>query len=331
MLGTRRLSELRTVTYLDFAKQREESGAGPATILQDLSYIGTVLRHGGALLAAESATAVALMALQGARLTLGHAGRVGRPEERSRRPTDAELNALFAEWARQPRRTIPMVDVVLFAISTAMRLGEIINLKWSDLDEPARTIVIRARKHPTKKSSNDQQVPLMAGPARLNGDVIDPLAIMLRQPSAAERNGRIFPYAANSVSAAFTRAVTATKIGDLHFHDLRHDGASRLFEAGFSIEQVALVTGHRDWNMLRRYTQLRAAHLHEVHARLEVLHRAVRRKRRFAGLSSQSLNMSDCVSDPEALRVLHDDLQFLCDGIAESPPIVSELEGQASK
>ncbi|MFC5085515.1 tyrosine-type recombinase/integrase [Microvirga arabica] len=54
------------------------------------------------------------------------------------------------------------------------------------------------------------------------------------------------------------------EILDLHFHDLRHDGASRLFEAGYSIEQVALVTGHRDWNMLRRYTQLRAENLHRI-------------------------------------------------------------------
>ena len=52
------------------------------------------------------------------------------------------------------------------------------------------------------------------------------------------------------------------KIEDLHFHDLRHEGTSRLFEAGFSIEQVALVTGHKDWKMLRRYTHLKPEHLH---------------------------------------------------------------------
>jgi site-specific recombinase XerD len=57
------------------------------------------------------------------------------------------------------------------------------------------------------------------------------------------------------------------KIEDLHFHDLRHEGTSRLFEAGFSIEQVALVTGHKDWKMLRRYTHLRPEHLHSVPAK----------------------------------------------------------------
>jgi site-specific recombinase XerD len=57
------------------------------------------------------------------------------------------------------------------------------------------------------------------------------------------------------------------KIKNLHFHDLRHEATSRLFEAGFSIEQVALVTGHKDWKMLRRYTHLRPEHLHSAAAK----------------------------------------------------------------
>ncbi len=58
------------------------------------------------------------------------------------------------------------------------------------------------------------------------------------------------------MSAAFTRACEKLKIDNLHFHDLRHEGTSRLFEAGLPIEKVALVTGHKDWRQLRRYTNL---------------------------------------------------------------------------
>jgi hypothetical protein len=76
------------------------------------------------------------------------------------------------------------------------------------------------------------------------------------------REGRIFPYNGRSVGAAFRRQCRDLKIDDLHFHDLRHEGTSRLFEAGFSIEQVALVTGHKDWKMLRRYTHLKPETLH---------------------------------------------------------------------
>jgi integrase len=144
------------------------------------------------------------------------------------------------------------------AVATAMRLGEIVGLQWENLDEATRTIIIRERKHPTKKATNHQKVPLPFVTCTVGSQLIDPLQIMLRQPSAWARKGRIFPHAAQSVWRAFQRATDDTGIVDLRFHDLRHDGAPRLFEAGSSIEQLALVTGHRDWNMLRRYTQLGA-------------------------------------------------------------------------
>jgi integrase len=262
LLGHRRLVELKTPAFIEFCKTRENEGAGPPTIRQDLSYVGTVLRHGGALVGAEHAVATCATALEAAQRTLRHSGRIAKPEERDRRPTDDELQKLIAYWSPNPRQHIPMIDIMLFAIATAMRLGEIVNIRWEDLDEKNRTILIRARKHPTKKASNHQKVPLPFGTCIVGGRVIDPLQIMLRQPSAWRREGRIFPHAAQSVSNAFQRATDALDIEDLHFHDLRHDGASRLFEAGWTIERVALVTGHKDWNMLRRYTQLRAEDFH---------------------------------------------------------------------
>lgn len=258
LLGHRRLVELKTTIFIEFCKIREGEGAGPSTILQDLSYVGTVLRHGGALVGAEHAAATCVTALDAARRTLLHSGRIAKSEERDRRPTEDELQKLIAYWASNPRQHIPMIDLMLFAIATAMRLSEIVNLQWEDFDEKNRTILIRARKHPTKKATNHQKVPLPFGTCIVGGKVIDPLQIILRQPTAWRREGRIFPHSAQSTSTAFQRATDDLGIEDLRFHDLRHDGASRLFEAGWPIERVALVTGHKDWNMLRRYTQLRA-------------------------------------------------------------------------
>lgn len=67
----------------------------------------------------------------------------------------------------------------------------------------------------------------------------------------------IFPYNVTSVSASFTKACLFLGIDDLHFHDLRHDGVSRLFEMDWDIRRVSSVSGHRDWNLLRRYTHLK--------------------------------------------------------------------------
>jgi integrase len=247
----------RGQSYLGFVQQRERDGAGPATILQDLSYVHTVLVGGGTLLDVDVAQAKA--ALGGVRRMLASQGRMSKPVERTRRPSEGELLTLFDYWRRNPTREIPMEDLTLFAVGTAMRLGEIVRVRWGDLDTDKRTLLIRDRKHPRQKKGNDQTVPLLAGPFRLNGQVVDPLAIIRRQQ---KRGDRIFPVNPASVSTAFTRAVAGAGIADLRFHDLRHDGTSRLFEAGYAIEQVALVSGHRDWNVLRRYTQLRAEDLH---------------------------------------------------------------------
>ena len=104
-----------------------------------------------------------------------------------------------------------MIDIMLFAVSTAMRLGEIVGLQWENLDEANRTIVIRERKHPTKKATNHQKVPLPFGTCTVGGQLIDPLQMILKQPSAWGRKGRIFLHAAQSVSTAFQRATDAVR------------------------------------------------------------------------------------------------------------------------
>jgi len=65
------------------------------------------------------------------------------------------------------------------------------------------------------------------------------------------------PYSTDAISAAFTRACKILGIEDLRFHDLRHEGISRLFEMGRTIPQVAAVSGHRSWTSLKRYTHIR--------------------------------------------------------------------------
>lgn len=128
--------------------------------------------------------------------------------------------------------------------------------------EDARAWAVEAerqidRKDPRQKTGNNQSIPLL----KISG--FDPVAIIEAQrPIRSDGEERIFPYHHKSAGTAFTRACRALKIVDLHFHDLRHEGTSRLFEAGFQIPQVALVTGHKDWKMLRRYTHLKPESLH---------------------------------------------------------------------
>ena len=56
------------------------------------------------------------------------------------------------------------------------------------------------------------------------------------------------------------------EIEDLHFHDLRHETASWLFETGLNINQVANVTGHLSWSSLKRYTHIHDYGIHDKYA-----------------------------------------------------------------
>ncbi len=71
----------------------------------------------------------------------------------------------------------------------------------------------------------------------------------------------VFPMSANSVRLAFERLRTRAKILDFHFHDLRHEAITRLFERGLSIAEVSAISGHKELRMLQRYIHLRAIDL----------------------------------------------------------------------
>lgn len=256
LLGERRLEELTQDEILSYIRKREREGAGPATALQDLTYLRTALRYGGAALNASGAATLAVAAVTAAQDILTHSGRARASRRRDRRPTADELALLQEYFLDRPRSTTPMMDIVLFAIATTMRLGEIVALQWEDFDEAGRTIKIRDRKDPREKEGNDQVVPLLHGVFTWEGADVDPVAIIKRARSARRRTGRIYPYSRSTIGNAFAFACVECRIENLRFHDLRHDGISRLFEAGYQIPEVALVSGHKSWKNLQRYTQL---------------------------------------------------------------------------
>ena len=177
---------------------------------------------------------------------------MGKSKRRDRRPTESELQQLRGYFAQTAWRSqIPMADIIDFAILSAKREGEITRLLWSDLDAGTRTGLLRDAKHPRKKVGNHKRFPLLG----------EAWAIVQRQPRI-DGEDRIFPYNSKSVGTAFSRACLRLAIHDLCFHDLRHEAASRLFEQGYDIPEVAAVTLHESWNELKRYTQLRPESLH---------------------------------------------------------------------
>jgi len=236
-LGHHRLADLTTdvlVTWVTDMKVK------PSTRQQYVIFLRTVLVTAETL---WDATPNMVAFEKAARFLRSH-GLVSESDKRDRRVANAEVEAILAHIECVK---IPLADILWFQMASAFRIGETCRLRWADLNEAERTIVIRQRKHPRKKS--DEIAPLLG----------EAWEIVKRQPRGGEF---IFPYEERSVGAAVTRAVARAELGDLHLHDLRHEAISRLFEQGYDITEVALCSGHKDLKMLQRYTHLRPRDLH---------------------------------------------------------------------
>lgn len=241
------LDTLQTSDLVQHIRRRLEEGVKPQTANNDLVWIRVVLKT------ARPAWGVQVdlqMVDDAAELCRKH-GLIGRPEHRDKRPSLDELDRLLKLFSeRDNRAQIPMVDLVLFALFSARRQEEITRLLWADYDRDRKQIVVRDAKDPRKKKGNNLLVALTD----------EAIAIIDRQPRT---NERIFPYNPKSIGAAFTRACHVLEIDDLVFHSLRHECASWLFERHWPIPQVALVTGHKSWSTLQRYTHLRGTEPHD--------------------------------------------------------------------
>jgi integrase len=172
-------------------------------------------------------------------------GLIRKGNERTRRPTLDELDRLMEHFGRiQENRpgSLPMQQIVTFALFSTRRQEEITLLLWEDLDHDR--VLVRDIKHPGDKKGNNVYYEL------------SPEALAIAK-SMSRVKPEIFPYSTDAISAAFTRACKILGIEDLRFHDLRHEGISRLFEMGRTIPQVAAVSGHRSWTSLKRYTHIR--------------------------------------------------------------------------
>ena len=141
--------------------------------------------------------------------------------------------------------------IIILALETGMRRGEILRIKKSHIDLARRTLLI-----PLTKTDTPRTIPLSSR-----------AIATLREQSRASDNvisieeTTLFSYTARGLSGAFLRLCKKYELDNLHFHDLRHEATSRLFEKGLNPVEVATITGHKDTRMLMRYTHLRAEDL----------------------------------------------------------------------
>ena len=156
---------------------------------------------------------------------------------RTRILDEDELTRLFnALKPRVKNANIWILPLAQFALETAMRRGEILGLKWKDIELESQTAYI-----PLTKNGQSRIVPLSIA------------AISLLKTLPRNLDGRVFPVNAPALSAAIERARNKAQLVNFHFHDLRHMAITRLAEKLPNLIELSAVSGHKSLAMLKRY------------------------------------------------------------------------------
>ncbi|MFU2208098.1 tyrosine-type recombinase/integrase [Solidesulfovibrio sp. C21] len=226
------LAAIRSKDVADYIREREGEGVGAQTIIHDLNTISKVFeicRRNWGMVALDNPVKLV--------------DKPSLPGGRARRLDPDEEKRLLEEC------DFEFALIVRFALATAMRRGEIADLTWENINIEARTVFL-----PKTKNGESRTVPLSP----------DALAVLVALPCAI--SGRVFPLLRDPDRVSKMMARTARKAGleDLHFHDLRHEATSRLFEnTDLDVMEIKGITGHKSMQMLARYSHLRAGRLAE--------------------------------------------------------------------
>lgn len=177
------------------------------------------------------------------------------PRGRVRYLSDEEKARLLDACRRSAFR--PLYLIVLFAVTTGMRRGELLGLRWQDLDLERRIAVLHNTKNGDRRS-----VP-----------IVPEVAALLREHGKVRRLDSDLIFASEGHDPVWFdkfwyRALAEAKIKDFRFHDLRHTAASYLAMSGATTAEIAAVLGHRTLAMVKRYAHMSDQHTGAVVERM---------------------------------------------------------------
>lgn len=172
------------------------------------------------------------------------------PAGRIRYLTPEELRAVLAacpDWLR---------PIVALLVCTGMRRGEVLGLRWLDVDLDNKRIILPQTKNGEGRIVYVNELGMMVLTSLPRGEQADKLF------------AGVTP---EQVSMRFSRVCVGLKIENFRLHDLRHTAASWLRMSGADIHTVAQVLGHKDLRMTARYSHLSPAFLAEAVGKLDAV------------------------------------------------------------
>lgn len=138
--------------------------------------------------------------------------------------------------------------LILMAITTGSRKGELMNLRWSDIDLDRQTAYVE-----TTKNGQPKVMPL-------TDDVVAELGRFIGKESEFIFNSELKPDRPMCFTKQWKKALKLAEIEDFRFHDLRHTTASYLAQNGASLLEIADVLGHKQIQVTKRYAHLCIEH-----------------------------------------------------------------------
>lgn len=232
------VSDLETNDIVCFAETMIQEGRKPQAVAGCMSMLAKTLKR-----ARKRGIPVPMNVVEDGMDILWDEKILARSAKRERRPTLDELDQVLSALLANKRQKLPVAKIAVFALFSTRRIDEICRLRWDDLNEVENRILVRKMKYPTKKAANDVTVSIPP----------EAMRIFHSMPRTGEF---IFPFKSRSVGTAFRLHRAAAGIVDLHFHDLRHEGISRLFEMGETDYFVRRISGHEAGGCVARYAHV---------------------------------------------------------------------------
>lgn len=219
-VNTLSLNTSRIAKYRD--QRLKEVSAG--TVIRELAYFSSIINHARREWNINIANPVLLIR------------KPPSPQGRNRILTSEEEQKLLYACEPKANRNIYTRPFVILALETAMRRGELLGLKWINIDIHKRTAFILLTKN-----GESRTVPLST-------KAIETLRALPRSI-----DGRVLPINFAALETNFKRARERAKLLDLRIHDLRHTAVTRLAEKLPNLIELSAVTGHKSLAMLKRY------------------------------------------------------------------------------
>jgi integrase len=230
-LGAYSLNQLTPSRIALFRDLRLSQGRSPATVVKDLNTLSKVIKLGqvgwGVYLAINP-----ILSVQKPKV-VGH---------RVRRLSQQEETILLNQSSFQMRA------ILIFAIETGMRLGEILSLTWIDIQHDMAVL----------KETKNNEIRYVPFTKKV-------IQLLQTLPQNIEDN-RVFYFwqTVSGFQSSWQRFKRRVGLVDLRFHDLRHEAVSRLFEKGLNHMEVAAISGHKSMQILKRYNHYQFDYLKKI-------------------------------------------------------------------